>query len=70
MPPCLLLSFFVQAELERKRQAAEQERKIQAALQKIGKCSAGYQWVREGNGYRCSAGGHTASMAEIRAQMS
>lgn len=34
---------------------------IQAALQKVGRCPAGYTWRQVLGGYRCAAGGHFVS---------
>jgi len=45
------------------------EEAIQAALQAIGSCPAGYAWRPAGDGYRCQAGGHYCSMAQINAYM-
>lgn len=40
----------------------------QDKIKKMGKCAAGYDWIKEAGGYRCSAGGHFISDAEIAAQ--
>lgn len=56
-------------ELERKRQAEEEERKKEAKAQQklrtLGLCSAGYRWIKQASGYRCSAGGHFVSDSEL-----
>ena len=43
--------------------------KIQAALKKVGRCPAGYQWRQVKSGWRCSAGGHFVSDAKLEAAM-
>lgn len=56
-------------ELERKRKAAEEEQrkeaKAQAALRRMGVCSAGYKWIKQTSGYRCAGGSHYVSDAEL-----
>jgi hypothetical protein len=42
---------------------------IQRALSRIGTCEAGYQWLRVSGGWRCSAGGHFCSDAEVQGAM-
>ena len=50
------------AELERMRAVEEQrkkeEQRVQQKLRMIGQCVAGYNWIKQDHGYRCSAGGH------------
>ncbi|KAI9652701.1 MAG: hypothetical protein M1829_001484 [Trizodia sp. TS-e1964] len=50
------------AELERQRKAAEEENmkeaKAQRRLRTLGICPAGYRWIKQDGGYRCSAGAH------------
>jgi DNA replication protein DnaC len=59
------------AEAERRQQAQEtarrKEQEVQQKLRRIGRCVAGYEWVKIPGGYRCWAGGHTVSDAEIEA---
>ena len=45
-------------ERERKRQA------IITKLRSIGRCPAGFNWIPEGNGFRCGGGSHTVSYAQ------
>ena len=52
-------------ELRRQREVAERAARIRAALAATGRCCAGYAWCREGGGFRCAGGSHTASFAEI-----
>ncbi len=42
---------------------------VQAALQRVGKCPAGYAWGQVVGGYRCWAGGHYVSDAVLAASM-
>lgn len=56
------------AKEERERQLAV-ERATQAALRRMGVCPAGFQWRRQGNGWRCSAGGHYVTDATITAEL-
>ncbi|MCJ1427130.1 hypothetical protein MMC29_005033 [Sticta canariensis] len=57
------------AELERLRLVKEtrqrDEARVQTRLQQMGKCVAGYQWVRQPDGYRCWAGGHFVTDAQL-----
>ncbi len=48
-----------EARLIGEEQARQQA--IQARLARMGNCEAGYAWVRQGGGWRCSAGGHYVS---------
>ena len=42
---------------------------IQAALARVGTCPSGYQWVQVTGGWRCAAGGHYVSDAQLQAAM-
>ena len=42
---------------------------IQAALKKVGKCPAGYDWNQIKGGWRCAAGGHYVADAQLAAAM-
>lgn len=52
-------------ELERLRRVEEtrkrDEARVQLRLQQIGKCVAGFQWIRQDGGYRCAGGAHFVS---------
>ena len=50
-------------EAEAKRRA--EEARIQAKLQQVGRCVAGFAWIKQTNGYRCSAGGHFVTNAAL-----
>jgi Ni/Co efflux regulator RcnB len=50
-----------QAEAERRRK----EEAVQQKLRSLGICPAGYRWIATGGGYRCSAGGHFVSAAQL-----
>ena len=59
-------------ELERQqrllRERAERAAKIRRALAEVGRCCQGYAWRREGSGFRCAGGSHTASFEQIASQ--
>ena len=50
------------AELKRKQKEEEEKRKkaleMEQKLKHMGLCPAGYAWVKQSGGYRCTAGGH------------
>lgn len=55
-------------ELERLRLAEvrqKREEAVQVKLRQMGVCCAGYQWVRQGAGYRCQGGGHFVSNGQL-----
>lgn len=59
----------IEQEIERRREA-EQERKKQEAqaqvkLRQMGICPAGFQWIKQNGGYRCSAGGHFVGNGQL-----
>ncbi|KAK4067514.1 hypothetical protein Trihar35433_6074 [Trichoderma harzianum] len=41
------------------------EEKIQKSLREMGRCEAGFSWIREGDGYRCAGGSHYISDKEL-----
>lgn len=41
--------------------------RLQARLQKIGLCPAGFTWVKVGGGYRCTGGSHFVTDAQLGA---
>lgn len=57
------------AELERLRRVEEtrkrDEARVQSRLQQIGKCVAGFQWIRQPGGYRCAGGSHFVTDAQL-----
>jgi len=57
------------AELESQRKAEEEERrkeaKVQQQLRVLGICPAGFRWIKQNGGYRCSAGGHFVMDSEL-----
>ena len=59
------------AQLQKKRSAKEQKEydKAQEILKQIGKCCAGFEWLKEGSGWRCAGGSHTVSDEEMRKAM-
>ncbi|KAJ7773271.1 P-loop containing nucleoside triphosphate hydrolase protein [Mycena metata] len=54
-------------EAQRKAEALERQKeaKAQAALRTMGVCVAGFRWQRQSDGYRCSAGGHFVTFAQL-----
>lgn len=50
-----------QAAAERKRQ----EEKAQQKLRAMGVCPVGYQWIPEGDGYRCAGGSHFVTRSQL-----
>ncbi|KAF8624034.1 hypothetical protein AX17_007240 [Amanita inopinata Kibby_2008] len=58
----------IQRELEQKRKQEESRRKealVQQKLRDLGICPMGFRWIPTGEGYRCSAGGHLVSNAQL-----
>jgi hypothetical protein len=64
----------IEAELERRRKEElyaamerekEKERKAQAKIRELGICVAGFQWIKQANGYRCAGGAHFLSDAQL-----
>jgi len=45
----------------------EHEVGIQKKLQKVGKCIAGFEWLKVKGGYRCAGGSHFVSDAKLKA---
>ncbi|KAL7904629.1 P-loop containing nucleoside triphosphate hydrolase protein [Trichoderma velutinum] len=43
---------------------------VQQTLKKMGQCEAGFDWVREGSGYRCKGGSHYVTDAQIQSYSS
>ncbi|KAK4071694.1 uncharacterized protein Triagg1_5932 [Trichoderma aggressivum f. europaeum] len=43
---------------------------LQEALKLIGQCEAGYDWVRDGSGYRCKGGSHYVTDEQIQSYSS
>jgi SpoVK/Ycf46/Vps4 family AAA+-type ATPase len=50
-----------QKEIEEKRREA----KAQEQLRRMGVCPAGYNWIKQAGGYRCTAGGHFVTNAQL-----
>ncbi|KAF3484283.1 NFX1-type zinc finger-containing protein 1 [Arthroderma uncinatum] len=52
----------IRRELERKRQEGERKRKMeelaQRKLREMGVCIAGFRWIKQSGGYRCTGGTH------------
>lgn len=43
----------------------KQEEAVKAKLQALGKCPAGYQWIKQDGGYCCEAGGHWVNIEDV-----
>jgi hypothetical protein len=43
----------------------EQEQKAQQKLRELGVCSAGYRWIKTGDGYQCEGGSHFVSASAL-----
>jgi hypothetical protein len=48
----------------------KEEEQLQEALLVMGLCPAGYEWIKEGDGYRCGGGSHYCTNEEIKQYMS
>ena len=48
----------VMKEIQRLEDARKKEEEAQRILATSGLCSYGFEWIRQGNGYRCAGGGH------------
>jgi len=44
---------------------SEEEKRVQAALKRMGKCVMGFEWIREQNGWRCAGGSHFMAHDEV-----
>jgi Holliday junction resolvasome RuvABC ATP-dependent DNA helicase subunit len=55
--------------LQREREELEKKQKVQQAIRQLTRCVAGYQFSREGNGWRCAGGSHYVSDSEIERYM-
>jgi hypothetical protein len=49
------------------KQVEKKRKDVQQMLREMGRCSAGYEWIRDGDWWRCSAGGHVVSDADLDA---
>jgi Skp family chaperone for outer membrane proteins len=54
-------------EAEQRKLAEEREREVrrQQALQRMGVCVAGFQWIKQAGGYRCAGGSHFVSDSQL-----
>jgi hypothetical protein len=59
----------IQKELGRKKREENERRKkeeqAQIKLRQMGVCVQGFVWIKQGGGYRCSAGGHWVSDSQL-----
>ena len=49
------------------KEKEEKRRRVIQALRNIGRCVAGFEWIRTGNGFRCAGRTHYASFGEVSA---
>ena len=49
---------------------SEEEAKIQTALKSLGRCPMGFEWLKEGSGWRCAGGSHFCSDQDLENFMS
>ncbi|CAA7267397.1 unnamed protein product [Cyclocybe aegerita] len=55
----------LRAKQEAERRRKEEDARAQQKLRQLGRCSAGFEWIRRESYYQCSAGGHTVSISEL-----
>jgi hypothetical protein len=55
----------LKAREEAERLVRQREAQAQAKLRFMGICPAGYQWIKQAGGYRCSAGGHFVTYSQL-----
>jgi hypothetical protein len=48
-----------------KRAKTEKERKVQEHIRSIGLCPVGFEWLPDGDGYRCAGGSHFISRSQL-----
>ncbi|KAI1091899.1 P-loop containing nucleoside triphosphate hydrolase protein [Rostrohypoxylon terebratum] len=60
---------FLQNQLLAFQQEIQSEERVQEALQKMGRCVAGYVWNRVGGGYRCAGGSHFVGDGDVQSKL-
>ena len=55
----------LQAKKEEEKRQREQEAKAQRKLRELGVCSAGFRWIKMGDGYQCAGGAHFVSASQL-----
>lgn len=53
------------AKREEEEKRRKEEAKVQRKIRELGICPAGFRWVKQEGGYRCSAGGHFLDNASL-----
>ncbi len=54
-----------EAVLEKRREEAQKEAKVQQKLRQMGVCVAGFRWIKQTGGYRCAGGSHWVSDLQL-----
>ncbi|SJL13799.1 related to ECM32-DNA dependent ATPase/DNA helicase B [Armillaria ostoyae] len=55
----------LQARKEAEEKARKEDQKAQAKLRQMGVCVSGFEWIKQGGGYRCAGSSHFVSNAEL-----
>ena len=55
----------IERELEKQRLEKKREAVAQQKLREMGICPAGFRWVKQSGGYRCTAGGHWVADSQL-----
>jgi hypothetical protein len=50
---------------QRKKEKSVEEARCQEALKQMGQCPLGFEWLKEGGGWRCAGGSHFVTDNEI-----
>ncbi|KAI0387532.1 P-loop containing nucleoside triphosphate hydrolase protein [Hypomontagnella monticulosa] len=50
---------------QEKEEQAKKERELKAKAKRMGRCPVGYEWIPQGDGYRCAGGSHFISNGDL-----
>ncbi|KZT43420.1 P-loop containing nucleoside triphosphate hydrolase protein [Sistotremastrum suecicum HHB10207 ss-3] len=53
------------AALEAEERKKREEARVQSKIRRMGVCVAGFQWIKQADGYRCAGGGHFLTNAQL-----